>query len=283
MTDVVTETYERFYNSLLVQHILQHVRRHTEKKNHVLRNQRETDRKPSKPKRTTWQMFLDSLSVLCDHENGGETVAAIAVERTPRIKPDVTFWIAVNQRSRKGSPALHARDHLVYLLQGLKRITLQNEPGEGMMLDLFYTSVDKAKNRVNNYRKKLQDVLSAVKDRADEPLSDAPDKLLLEIIETLIDENKTVRSLCKKSSDFRSTDAARELARRARRDQTGSWKYICHFIGRLGAWLKAARFLAEHAADFADILSSPQTKIVPSEDCGKFAPPAEMWELETLL
>ncbi|KAK5739249.1 hypothetical protein LTS12_025328 [Elasticomyces elasticus] len=135
--------------------------------------------------------------------------------------------------------------------------------------------VDKAKNRVNNYRKKLQGVLSAVKERADEPLSD--------VIETLIDGNKTVRSLCKKVSDFRSTDAARALARRVRSDQTGLWKYVCHFIGRLGAWLKAARFLFEHAADFADILSSSQTKIVPFEDCGKFAPPAEMWELETLL
>ncbi|TKA61205.1 hypothetical protein B0A55_12809 [Friedmanniomyces simplex] len=149
------------------------------------------------------------------------------------------------------------------------------------MLDLFYTSVDKAKDRVNNYRKKLQGLIASVRERADESFPD--EKLLIKVIETLIDENKTVGSLCKKASDFRLTDDARTLARRARSDQTGLWRYVCHFIGRLGSWLKAARFLLEHAADFADILSSPLTEIVPFEDCGRFRPPPAMWELDTLL
>ncbi|TKA65349.1 hypothetical protein B0A55_12682 [Friedmanniomyces simplex] len=179
------------------------------------------------------------------------------------------------------STAVHARDRLVYLLGRLKQTTRQEEPDEGVMLDLFYTSVGKAKERVNNYRKKLQGLIASVKERADESFPD--EKILIKVIETLMDENKTVSSLCKKASDFRLTDDARTLVRSARSDQTGLWRYVCHFIGRLGAWLKAARFIFEHAADFADILSSPLTKIVPFEDCGTLRPPPEMWELDTLL
>lgn len=168
MADEFNETYEKFYRSLLVQHILQHVRRHAEKTSPNQRNQRRIVEKPHKRVRTTWQTFLDSLSLLCDHESGGETTTAIAVQCDPRTQTNVTFWIRVNQSKRNSSIAVYARDHLVYLLQKLEQTTRRVESDEAIMFDLFYTSVDKAKNRVNNYRKKLQGLITSVKKRASE-------------------------------------------------------------------------------------------------------------------
>lgn len=73
------------------------------------------------------------------------------------------------------------------------------------------------------------------------------------------------------------------LAEQARSDHTGLWKYICHFVGRLGAWHKAAHFLFRHAADFADVLSSPSIEIVPLEEPQGCPSPPEIWELGSLL
>ena len=109
------------------------------------------------------------------------------------------------------------------------------------------------------------------------------ENLLIKAIDTLIDENRTVGALCKKAYEFRSTDHARELARIARQDQTGQWKHVCHFIGRLGSWLKAARFLFGHATCFPEILSNYEVKIVPIEDYTRFENPPPMRELGQLL
>jgi len=107
--------------------------------------------------------------------------------------------------------------------------------------------------------------------------------LLIEKIDTLVDENKTVCTLCKKAYEFRSTGHARKLAERARKDPTDEWKHVCHFIGRLGAWLKASLFLFENASCFADILSNYEVKIVPIGDYTRFSTPQPMWDLQRLL
>ncbi|KAK4551674.1 hypothetical protein LTR86_011005 [Recurvomyces mirabilis] len=281
MDDEFYETCDRFYRNLLVQHILQHTRRYAEKSGCQQGSQQRIIGTPPKNRRTTWQTFLDSLSALCDHDKGGETTTAIAVECNPQVQDNVTFWIRVNQLKRNSLIATHAKDHLVYLLQKLVGTTRHVESAEPIMLELFHTSVDKAKNRVNNYRKKLQGLITDMEQC--EKKKSSEEKLVLKVLRQLINENKNVRGLCRQASIFRTTEEATLLVAQARSDSAGLWKYICHFVGRLGAWYKAAQFVSRHAAAFTDVLSSPSVQIVPYEEPYRSFSPPEVWKLDTLL
>jgi hypothetical protein len=139
------------------------VRRDAKTKSFGDRGQRETVGKPSKKQRTSWQTFVDSLSILCDHGKGGETVAAIAVEKESAPGGNATFWIVVNHEKPKRSPDLRARDHLIEILQKLQQTTRKGEAVEEIMFHIFNESVRKAKDRVNNYRRKLQGLIVNLK------------------------------------------------------------------------------------------------------------------------
>lgn len=162
------ETYTRFYRCLVVQHILQHVRNHARTKSFEAGDQCDIAGKPPKKQRTPWQIFLDSLSILCDHENGGETVAAIAVESGFSTGDNATFWIVVNHERPKKSTSVRARDHLLDILQKLQQVTRREKATEELMLDVCDASACKAKDRVNNYRRKLQSVIANLQQRSEE-------------------------------------------------------------------------------------------------------------------
>lgn len=138
------------------------------------RSQKSAVERSPKRKRSSWQIFLDSLSTLCDHKSGGETVTAIVVERGLPGASSATFWIATNNQRPRQTKTVRARDHLDYILQELQRITLTEgkEESDAIMLDLFDWAVYKAKDKVNTYRKKLQSLIANAKKHFDGSSSD---------------------------------------------------------------------------------------------------------------
>ena len=109
------------------------------------------------------------------------------------------------------------------------------------------------------------------------------DSLLISTLTSLIEENKTVSSLCRVLYDFRRTACARKLFKHARHDQTGLWNLVCHFIGRLGAWRKAALLVCNHASDFKDVLRNHRIKAVPIRSSEPHSPSQPAPTLEDLL
>jgi hypothetical protein len=58
-----------------------------------------------------WRKFVDQLAWLCDSEKGGDTVTAVAAQKTCE-RP--IFWLASNSNSRK-----KAKDHLIWIFARL--------------------------------------------------------------------------------------------------------------------------------------------------------------------
>ena len=167
MAEHGANVYDHFYRCLIVQYILQHIRRCALSNDSIGSSQQETGGPHFKKEKESWHVFLDSLSILCDHKTGGQTVTAIAAERDCQFKGNMTFWILVNGQQPWSETAHRASSHLTALLGSLHQIPQSGQVNEKLMLESFYDSVHKAKNRVNNYRKKLQGRIAALKDRAD--------------------------------------------------------------------------------------------------------------------
>jgi len=293
------DVYEQFYRSLVVQHTLQHVRRHALSNASISLGRRNIQTSSFKKDKNVWHVFLDNLCILCDHKTGGLTVTAVAAERDLDVKSRTTLWVFVNGQRARSKIALRVEDHLHSLIKLLSRTTRNEQGSQQLMLESFDDSVHKAKDRVNNYRKKLQGRIAALKSRADElfpegqslwPLNFTITDLLcytehslIEAVDALVENNKHVSDLCRGAYDFRATDYARELIKRAWDEQDDNWTHICHFIGRLGSWLKATRFLFEHASHFAQILSNYEVVIAPIEQCMKSDAPPPFPDVEKLL
>ena len=61
-----------------------------------------------------WRNFLDQICWVCDSEKGGDTVTAVACQKT---EENPLFWVAANSKSRK-----KARDHLSWMLSRLSTL-----------------------------------------------------------------------------------------------------------------------------------------------------------------
>jgi len=61
--------------------------------------------------RNFWRNFLDQLSFLCDAKKGGDTVTAIAAQRTVE---HTVFWLASNSNAR-----FKAKNHVEWILSRL--------------------------------------------------------------------------------------------------------------------------------------------------------------------
>lgn len=167
--DNVTALREQFYRCLLVQHILQHVRRHVRQTWKPQRSRGDAARYSFKRTRTTWHKFLDSLSFLCDHRQGGETVTAIVVEKPSLVGSSAIFWIAMNKHSRESLASVSAYSHLAQLMRNLEQIVRHGRSIKATADVLFQSTVEKARHRVNNHRRKLQSLITSAKDRESAP------------------------------------------------------------------------------------------------------------------
>ena len=130
MADHGAKVYDHFYRCLIVQHILQHIRRRALNNASIGRIQQETRGPRFKPEKDSWHIFLDSLSVLCDYKTGGESVTAIAAERNYQSKSNKTFWILVNGQQPESETASRASSHLTALLGSLHQITQGGKANE---------------------------------------------------------------------------------------------------------------------------------------------------------
>lgn len=61
-----------------------------------------------------WRSFLDQLSFLCDAKKGGDTVTAIAAQRTVE---HTVFWLASNSNARR-----KAKNHVEWILSRLNNL-----------------------------------------------------------------------------------------------------------------------------------------------------------------
>lgn len=70
--------------------------------------------------------------------------------------------------------------------------------------------------------------------------------------------------LCTLAFEFRHTEAFVELSGIIKRTHRSDiWPMIRHYIGRLGSWSKASRFLSTHASCFAHLLQNADARCVP--------------------
>jgi len=73
--------------------------------------------------RKLWRDFLDQLSFLCDAKKGGDTVTAIAVQRTFEHP---IMWLASNSSTRNSTIRVKAKIHVEWILSQLEGL---NEAG----------------------------------------------------------------------------------------------------------------------------------------------------------
>lgn len=111
-----------------------------------------------------WRNFLDQLSWLCDAEAGGDTVTAIAAQRTVER---ACFWIAANSQSR-----YNAREHLIWLFDQLCQLCTSSE-GMTSQLEAVIVArcIEFSSQRVKAYTQWLLKAIQSVRPADDKELS----------------------------------------------------------------------------------------------------------------
>ena len=125
----------RFYEPLILLSILEPTRGSS--------NSHGTPDSSSDGHQDFWHKFLDQLSYLCDYQQGGTTVSAIAAQDTPTGS---TFWLAANAASLQ-----KALPHLEWVLRALESLhdaspTELDEVEEQIFTRCIEFSADKVKN-----------------------------------------------------------------------------------------------------------------------------------------
>lgn len=103
----------------------------------------------SKVHRSSWHVFLDDLSWLCDTQSGGKTVVSIGTEQTSQ---GLRFWISANGRVKPRSLA-----QLENTLSELRKLDGEPEPvAQAVEARIFDAAVYSSHERVKEYLKKLR-------------------------------------------------------------------------------------------------------------------------------
>jgi len=145
--DKSTKLMKRFYEPLVLQHILDPTRG-----DHIqcepLDTQDESELGDCKLRRS----FVDSLAYICDFDKGGATVTAIALEKRPA---GVVFWVAANE-SVNGRVVLSLEE----ILKGLVGLGLDGvvdkESTAKVEESTFRRAVELGMPRVKAYWKLMQ-------------------------------------------------------------------------------------------------------------------------------
>ena len=95
-----------------------------------------------------WRNFLDQLSFVCDSEKGGDTVTAVAPQRT---NESPIYWLASNSISRN-----KARAHLIGIFACLNRLYSANPLSEDLLYkELYARCIKFSSKRIKAYTKSL--------------------------------------------------------------------------------------------------------------------------------
>lgn len=114
----------------------------------------------TKTPRTTWQLFLDDLCLLCDSHRGGATTTSIGAEQRPG---KVVFWMAMNEGDLE-----QAKKHLEHVLDVVQYGNgEQEESTSNLALEIFTQGVKRSPQRIENYAGRLSNVLKEMGEKSD--------------------------------------------------------------------------------------------------------------------
>ena len=253
-----TELFQEFYEVLVLHSILD-----------------SPDKIRRVPQPTPWHRFLDDVCFLCDTETGGESVASTAVESQ---RDHLVFWISNN-----GGPNPRALENLDWLLGQLRDVC---HLSESQLLDrekaIFERCIWLSHQRVGNYRRQLVNAIKRLEylqepsflrgERARTTQTNhgtdrlRPVHLLLQSVRRLTSNSDCFIVLCRNAYLFRKQRDIALLNRLAEDSpDAGEWSAIRHFIGRMGSWLKAVKFILRVARRSPDLLRNYTTESVPQE------------------
>jgi hypothetical protein len=244
------------YDSLFLQSLLQHASRSYSESAYS------ADARVDE--RSEWHRFLDGLCFLCDFERAGKSVVSIGVEQGTG---SAIFWITTTEPYQESTEC-----HLREILHLLTKHSDELSSGDLTVAEVTRHSVERSKNRILDYTKRLERLVSEEKSRSESSVqcdrkmspyrlfscgvsSDSEQgAVILSGIEAVLAEKECPISLCKAAYNFRhsSTYASLKKSTEGRTDdfQTSAR----HLVARLGHWQKTATSTVLQTPTFLPII-----------------------------
>ena len=139
----------RFYETLVLQNVLGSTRG-----DHISRQPPDVQDDEELDGISLRRNFLDKLAFVCDHEKGGATVTAIALQQTPAA---VIFWVAANEDVKS-----KVKPFLENILSSLEK--LHSKPAESVIKEaedkIFRCAVEFGKSRIKAYLRCMKEPLT---------------------------------------------------------------------------------------------------------------------------
>ncbi|KAK3613601.1 hypothetical protein LTR56_025147 [Elasticomyces elasticus] len=192
----------------------------------------------SRVPRSSWHMFLDDLSWLCDTQSGGKTVTSVGAEQ---ISHAVRFWISANGRVKPKS-----LNYLEWILSELQKLACDPKLVAGdVEVQILDAAIRSSHERVGDYLRKLKIHVEKV---ANQGACVEEDVELLDDLHAILEKRGDFRDLCKSAYCLRYRPSYRSLKQKITQDpDPESWAYIRHYIGRLASWPGASKRVVEMA------------------------------------
>lgn len=135
------------YDSLFLQSLLQHASRSHSESAHS------ADARVDE--QSDWHRFLDGLCFLCDFKRAGKSVVSIGVEQGTC---GAIFWITTTERYQESTEC-----HLREILHLLTKRSGESSSGCLTVAEVTRHSVERSKNRISDYAKRLERLVSEEK------------------------------------------------------------------------------------------------------------------------
>ncbi|KIW36439.1 uncharacterized protein PV06_11328 [Exophiala oligosperma] len=201
-----------------------------------------------------WRNFLDQLAFLCDFEKGGDTVTAVAVQRTVEYP---IFSLASNSKSRNKAAA-----HLRWILTSLGQIHTTEKTAPQVEDEITNRCIEFSHRRIKVYSAWL---VRAIRNatRTTGEVVNAEDAFILKEFQQVTDLESTPHQLCSHAHTLRRGRLMEILTiRHVAHSHRGVWSDIRHYLGRLGSWSKAVRILILGAATFPQRIENARVEII---------------------
>lgn len=232
-----------------------------------------------RPQQTAWHRFLDELCYLCDFENGGQTVRALAVE----YNDQAIFWLATARGSTDTVVS-----HLCEILGRLKS-SVELYPGgrwaaaESAAASIFILSVQRSSTRVKEYQRHLAGVLEKLMAQSEiddegmqgrtvlirHRLTGSVDRKSLSKVRNVAELRNKHVELCDEAYFFRQTLAYKRIEHQVITSRNPLWRQLHHAVNRLGSFMRAAQFLSKNAETFQAVLWNFAVRVIERPNAWK--------------
>ncbi|EXJ66190.1 uncharacterized protein A1O5_10806 [Cladophialophora psammophila CBS 110553] len=201
-----------------------------------------------------WRNFLDQLAFLCDSEKGGDTVAAVAAQKTAE---NTIFWVASNSKSRS-----EAHEHLCWVLARLNEICAANLSTVHLEREITWRCINFSLSRIKTYTNWLMQAIREAK-RNMNPDANTEDATVWNELEHLENLKCDPHQLCSFAHSLRRHGMMDVLYRRhVVHSHRGVWSDMRHYIGRLGMWTKAIRILILGTKTFPQRIENSHVEVI---------------------